>query len=265
MFILLVAYIICLCHDVFACDICLHKGCCYTQICTAPIENETVVWPRVVNGSSSDSSALFVGYSNKKTRYGDEGVDVLATTPKCSRTVFFSGGPDGLPAILQSEKDSYEFVDRNKYNHLYGDFRALRTQFPYLVNSAFFDYIFVGKDTFMYFSTAQIIIDFCSMLKTGGCCIIAAGYYGGSGAYKGPRFNTFLGENFSIVPYFDPNHFEMNRLFHLQYTLGRYDPQINSVEALKAQVCEKIPFVENFLEQSTQGTSSVVLMITKND
>lgn len=133
-------------------DLVLNNIVCYTNYCSARMENETIVWPRVLRGKDEDASALFVGYANRVTKYGDEGVNVRADTPKYSKTVFFNGGNDNLPKKFEGEiAKTYDLVDQNVYSHLYGDFRLLETQFPYLMNSSFFDYIFVGKDTFILF------------------------------------------------------------------------------------------------------------------
>ena len=196
-------------------------------------------------------------------------VNIRADTPNFNKAVFFffNGGPDNLPKLFSDIAETYDFVDQNVYNHLYGDFRLLESQFPYLINSSFFDYIFVGKDTFMYFSTSSIIINFCSMLKPGGTMNIVANS-GGISRSKSPRFHEFIDETrFSISAYFyNEGETDNDRLINFGalhfVNFCKYNGLQNHVSALKERISQKIPFVTEFFDQNERG--AVILSITKN-
>ncbi|KAK8839402.1 hypothetical protein M9Y10_031751 [Tritrichomonas musculus] len=248
----------------------------YTD-CIFPVSsmNSTVVWPRLLSSSEKDTSALFVGYSNLHTEYGDEGVDIFCDTPKCSRTVFFSGDELDYNPEKSNEYSSKKNlddeqvgqytecwipknrVDQNKYNHLYGDFRSLRKDFSYLINCEFFDYIFIGDRTFIYFSSIDILTDFCSMLKKGGSLLIALNdsslIY-----YYGPSLDDFFGYEYEIIPYFysapAQNEQILSYILHNSRSIFS-DFRYNSVKDLEDDLSEIIPFASNFFEQNQSGSS----------
>ncbi|MDR1333630.1 MAG: hypothetical protein LBJ71_00220 [Holosporaceae bacterium] len=225
----------------------------YKEGCQTSPGNQAV-WFRVLEGNPEDNAVLFVGYSNRKSRYGDEGSDILKDTPGCSRTVFFSGGSDN--AIFTLEPPN---VDQNDYNHLYGDFRYLDSQFPYLVNSVFFDLIFIGMDTFLYMIKASILKNFCTMVKNGGQIIIPA--------RKNYNFTctvtSVIGESFSVVPYFYAKEKKERRCsafdavaFIRPLPHGWIE---NSVDIIREKI--KTPFADRFFEQNKDA--GVVISITK--
>lgn len=256
---------------------------------TSPL-NSTVVWPRLKNFSEEDAAVLFVGYSNLKTEYGDEGTDIFYDTPKCGRTAFFSGdelkySPETNTKSSQNSSNQEEEemdnvtnwkpktrVDQNKYNHFYGDFRNLSNDFPYLIHSYFFEYIFVGDRTFIYFSTFNIITDFCSMLKKGGSLIIAINettiIY-----YYGPFLDKCLQYEYDFVPYFYTTPVQNNKFLETLFYNNRAilsDYKNNSVDELKNELSDKIPFLANYIDQNKtdnsilhNGNESCLIKITK--
>ena len=257
---------------------------------TSPL-NSTIVWPRLKNSSEDDPSVLFVGYSNLQTEYGDEGTKIFCDTAKCSRTAFFSGDELEYSPDDTEFHPNQDFFDENssvgkytkdwmpktrvnqyKYNHLYGDFRNLRNDFPYLIDSNFFEYIFVGDRTFIYFSTIYIITDFCSMLKKNGSLIIALNenilihYYG-------PFLDNYLGHDYDFIPYFYTTPVQNEKFLAHMFRNNRSilsDFKYNSIDNLKNELSDKIPFLSNFLDQNKtdnsvlhKGKESCILKITK--
>jgi hypothetical protein len=176
----------------------MYRVAFFSKKCEAPASNYEV-WSRVLNGNPDDKAVLFVGQSNTVSwRYGDEGVDIFPETPKCGRTGFFNGGASNMDGGL---------VDQKVYNHLYGDFYFLDSQFPYLVNSSFFDLICIGAHTLCYMYEDTILEKFSSMLRDCGRLIVA----GGPKSWNVSRsFPTIFEDNYSVTPFLSPLFFECN-------------------------------------------------------
>lgn len=116
-----------------------------------------LVWNRATNGKNDDPSILAIGYENIVTEWGDEGSKIYHDTVGSTRMIFFSGG-------MHSEKR----ISQQQYNHIYEDFYELPEKVPYMLNSAFFDYIIVGVDTFCYMTRKSIVTNFITMLSKNG-------------------------------------------------------------------------------------------------
>jgi hypothetical protein len=224
----------------------------FHEFCKAPSSNYEVVWPRVLNGDLVDKAILFIGYSNTISKgYGDEGTDIFPETPKCSRTVFFNGGASGIDGL----------VDQKVYNHLYGDFRLLDSQFPYLMNSSFFDLIFIGKDTFAFMYEYEYLKQIASMLSDGGKLIIAAHKRGWA---ERKSMHSILGDHFSVMPYFYDAGKEMDCLDKCMEFLGWFNKGVlaNNVSFLMDEL-QNHPFVERFFSQNNK-MKTIILVVKKN-
>lgn len=125
----------------------------------------------------------------------------------------------------------------------------------------------MAKIRLFYFSTSSIIVNFCSMLKQGGCMLIAAETRGNWHSGK-PKFYEFIDKaSYSLSTYFYNTGNTESEVFcnlhYLEYVRHprSFKRQQNQVSVLKEQISPKIPFVTEFFDQNEP--LGIILSITK--
>lgn len=138
------------------------------------IKDNNDVWERVKTSKANDDKILFVGYQNKREYWGWEAENLKINTEGYRRSVFMSVGSEHEK---DNKTDNNAVIGKpqvsiDEYNHVYADFNYLNEDVPYMVNSHFFDYIFIGKHTYMYMYKKDSLIWLYSMLNENGKMII---------------------------------------------------------------------------------------------
>lgn len=132
------------------------------------------VWRRVQASKTNDDKILFVGYQNKREYWGWEAEDLKIDTENYRRSIFLSAGTEYEKDIKLNDDSviGKPQVSIDEYNHIYADFNHLDEDVPDMIDSRYFDYIFIGKHTYMYMYKKDSLLWLYGMLHENGKMVI---------------------------------------------------------------------------------------------